>query len=221
MAVLSIALALLAAAAPAADSGQADVNRAAALIGAKQPAEAVAVLDALIARQEAERKGETRDVYCARTPAETMLYTGMAAQAKRRALVLAEAACYPLFLKGFALIDLNRPDEARPWLERALAMGPSNAQFLGELAEWYKSQRQWPKARELFQRAVDASALSPENRQVFDKTRGLRGLGFILVEEHRLDEAEKLYREALRLDPNDERSKRQLQYIAEQRGTTI
>jgi len=145
----------------------------------------------------------------------------MAAQAKRRALVLGEPACYSFFLKGYALIDLERPDEARPWLERAVAMGPSNAQFLGELAEWYKSHRQWEKARELFQKAVDASPLSPENRQVFDRTRGLRGLAFILIEEHKLDEAEKLYRECLRLDPNDERSKRQLQAIAEHRARTI
>jgi tetratricopeptide (TPR) repeat protein len=209
-------------AAPSAeDSAQGRVNRAADLIGAGKPAEAVALLDLLIAEQERQRQGDTRQVYCARSAAETVAYSGKAAHEKKAAIVLPEAACYSIFLKGFALIDLDRSDEARAWLERAVAMAPSNAHFLGELAEWYKMRKDWGKSRELFRRAVAASELSPDNRKTFDKTRGLRGLGYILVEEGKLDEAEKLYRECLRLDPSDDRSKRQLDYIAGRRGTKI
>jgi tetratricopeptide (TPR) repeat protein len=233
MIALPIALALLAAApvptaqpaiaaAPSAqDIAQGRVDRAADLIGAGKPAEAIAILDALIAEQEKQRQGETRQVYCARSGAETILYSGHAARQKKAAIVLAEAACYSIFLKGFALIDLNRSDEARPWLEQAVAMAPSNAHFLGELAEWYKMRKDWAKSRDLFQRAVAASELSPDNRKLFDKTRGLRGLGYILIEEGKLAEAEKLYRQCLELDPNDDRSKRQLQYIADHRGKKI
>jgi tetratricopeptide (TPR) repeat protein len=231
MIAFPIALALLAAApaaqpsgtaAPAAqDTAQSQVDRAADLIGAGKPAEAVALLDTLIADQERQRRGDSRQVYCARSQAETVLYSGQAAREKKAAIVLPEAACYSIFLKGFALIDLNRSDEARAWLERAVAMAPSNAHFLGELAEWYKMRKDWARSRDLFQRAVAASALSPENRQIFDKTRGMRGLGYILIEEGKLDEAEKLYRQCLRLDPNDARAKSQLDYIAGQRGKKI
>ena len=233
MLAFPIALALLAAtpaaaaqsavvAAPSAeDSAQGRVDRAADLIGAGKPAEAVALLDALIAEQEKQRASDTREVYCARSMAETMVYTGDAARRKKAAIVLPEAACYSIFLKGFALIDLNRSDEARAWLERAVAMAPSNAHFLGELGEWYKIRKDWPKSRDLFRRAVAASELSPDNRKIFDKTRGLRGLGYILIEEGKFDEAEKLYRQCLDLNPDDDRSKKQLDYIAEHRGKKI
>src|SRR5439155_7985223 len=119
-----------------------------------------------------------RQVFCARSSAESLLYSLQAANAKKAAVVLPEDSCYSIFLKGFALIDLNRGDEAKAWLERAVAMAPSNAHFLGELGEWYKVRKDWATARTLFQRAVDGAMLSPENRRVFDKTRGLRGLGY-------------------------------------------
>lgn len=230
MIALPVALALLAAApapaqpsaAPAAqEAAKSPVDSAADLIGAGKPAEAVALLDALIADQEKQRRGETRQGYCARSPAEALLYTVGAANEKKAAVVLPQDACYSIFLKGFALIDLNRSDEARPWLEQAVAMAPSNAHFLGELAEWYKIRKDWPKSRSLFLRAVAASELSPDNRKIFDKGRAMRGLGYILIEEGKLDEAETLYRQCLKLDPNDDRSKRQLEYIAEHRGKKI
>ncbi|HEX4694794.1 tetratricopeptide repeat protein [Sphingomonas sp.] len=228
MLALPLALALFAAtpmplpaqdAAPAAQQDdESQVDRASNFISAAKPAEAVALLDSLIATQERRRQGDDRQTYCARSPAEALLYSSRAASEKKAAVVLPQTACYSIFLKGFALIDLNRSHEAKAWLERALAMAPSNAQFLGELAEWYKSRRDWVAARRLFQRAVDAAALSPDNRRIFDQTRGMRGLGYILIEEGKFDAAEAIYRECLALDPNDERSKHQLDYIANQRG---
>jgi tetratricopeptide (TPR) repeat protein len=211
-----------AAAAPAAPApAKSAVDTAADLIGAGKPAEAVALLDPLIADQDRRLQGDAREVFCSRGPAESRLYDAQAARDRRQALILGEDSCYALFLKGFALIDLNRSDEAKAWLDRAAAMAPSNAHFLGELAEWYKTRKDWKTARALFQRAVDASQVSPDPRKVFDRTRGLRGLAFILIEEGRLDEAEALYRQCLQLDPNDDRSKHQLQYIADKRGKKI
>src|SRR4051812_21827313 len=107
----------------------AEVDRAVALIDAHKPAEAMAVLDALNAATDRIYAGEAKQVYCARSPAETVLYSGMAAKEKKAAVVTREAYCYGIFLKGFVLIDLNRSDEARPWLERAIALAPYNAHF--------------------------------------------------------------------------------------------
>jgi tetratricopeptide (TPR) repeat protein len=210
-------------AAPAsqADRDAAEIERATAFIKASKPDEAVAVLDALIAAQERTRKADPREAYCARSTQETILYSAMAAKAKKDAVILPESACYSMFLKGFALIDLKRSDEARAWFERALAMAPSNSQFIGELGEWYKSRRDWNKAASLYAQAETASAFSPADSQTFDKTRALRGRAFVLVERGKLDEAEKLYRQCLTLDPEDTRSKQELQYIAEQRGKKI
>jgi tetratricopeptide (TPR) repeat protein len=216
--LIALALANAAPAVPAVSQDQAIVNHAADLIQAGKPADAIALLDPLIASQEQAHKGETRQVYCARSPAESLLYGGEAANRKKAAVVLPEASCYGIFLKGFALIDLNRSDEAKPFLERAIAMAPSNAHFLGELAEWYKSRRDWDQAWSLYQRADEAAALSPKDRQTFDKSRAMRGMAFILIERAKLDEAEHLYRDCLRMDPNDEHAKKGLDYIASQRG---
>lgn len=41
-----------------------------------------------------------------------------------------------------------------------------------------------------------------------------RGRGFALTELGRLDEAEAAYNEALKIDPNDDRAKHELEYIA-------
>lgn len=208
-------------AAPAMGPDQAKVEQAAALIGAGKPAEAIQLLDSLIAAQEKARKGESRSVYCARSPAEALVYSTHAAAERKAAVVLDQWDCYSIFLKGFALIDLKRPDEARPLLERAVAMAPNNAHFLGELGEWYKTHRQWETARSLYRRASEAASLSPQENRTFDKGRALRGLAFILVEEGKFGEAEALYRECLTLDPNDSHAKSELQYIAEHKGKTI
>ncbi|HEX4736719.1 MAG TPA: tetratricopeptide repeat protein [Allosphingosinicella sp.] len=221
---LLIALALLTAAAappaPPASAGQQDqaqVDRAAELIGAGKAADAVALLDALVASQEAQRKNDPRQTYCARSPAEALLYGVEAANEKKAAVVLPQSACYSIFLKGFALIDLNRPDDAKPYLERAVAMAPSNAHFLGELGEWYKNRHDWDQAWTFFQRANDAAALSPKDRHTFDKTRAMRGMGFVLIERGRYDEAEALFRDCLKLNPDDNHAKKELAYIAEHR----
>jgi Flp pilus assembly protein TadD len=222
---LLIAFALLTSAAnaqqpaptPAADGDQVQVDRAAELIGSGKPADAVAVLDALIATQEAQRTKETRQIYCARTPAESLLYLATAANEKKAAIVLPQSACYSIFLRGYALIDLNRSDEAKPWLERAIAMAPSNAQFINELGEWYKNRRDWNTASSLYQRADGAAALSPQDRQTSDKARAMRGMAFVLIERGKLDEADRLYRACLKLNPNDDAAKRGLQYIADGR----
>jgi tetratricopeptide (TPR) repeat protein len=193
-------------------------GRVASLIAGGKPAEAIEVLDSIIADQEKAHPGETRQVYCARSPAELLLYTGMGAKAGRDTVVLGPDWSMAIFLKGFALIDLGRRDEAKPLFDRAVAMSPMNAQFLGELAEWHKNRREWAEAYKLFERARLASEFSPEDTKSHDLRRGMRGMGFVLIEQGRLDEAEALFRKCLELEPNDAGAKTELRYIEEQRA---
>ncbi|MEA3035598.1 MAG: hypothetical protein QOH04_1363 [Sphingomonadales bacterium] len=232
MALIALLLALAAAQSPppqaappapivALSDDQGELDRAVTLIHDGKPAEAIAVLDALNARNDRIYARETKQIYCARSAAEGILYAGMAAQQKKPAVVTPQTYCYGIFLKGFALIDLHRSDEAKVYLERAVALAPNNSHFIGELAEWHKSRRNWSQARELFQRALGAAEFSPQDHKDFDKRRALRGLAFILVEDGKLDEAEALYRQCLSIDPNDESAKAELDYIAQQRGKKI
>jgi tetratricopeptide (TPR) repeat protein len=193
-------------------------DRVADLISGHKPAEAVELLDRIIADQEKANRGETRQVFCARSSTETILYAGMGAEAGKAAVVLGPDWSMAIFLKGFALIDLNRSEEAKPLFEKAVAMSPMNAQFLGELGEWYKSRRDWPQAYALFERARAAAEFSPADMKDHDQRRGMRGMGFVLIEQGRLDEAEALFRKCLEIDPNDAGAKQELQYIQEQRA---
>ena len=53
------------------------------------------------------------------------------------------------------------------------------------------------------------------------KCVALRGQGYILVELHRLDEAEAAYRKCMALVPDEPKSKAELGYIAEQRKKAV
>jgi tetratricopeptide (TPR) repeat protein len=174
--------------------------------------------DPVIAGQERRRANDKRRTYCARSAPESLFYLFDSAKEKNGAVVLPQSSCYSIFLKGFALIDLNRSDEAKAYLERAVAMAPSNSHFLGELGEWYKNRHDLDQAWTYFKRALDASEMSPPERKTFDKTRALRGEGWILVERGKLDEAEQLYRRCLELNPDDSHAKAELDYIAQQRA---
>ena len=193
----------------------AEVSR---LLAARKFAEAVTVLDRLIAENERKHRGDTRSVYSARSPTEALLYAGMAAKDKRDATVVGPDWGLAVYLKGYALIDLNRRDEARKWLEGAVEMSPMNAQFLGELGEWHKNARGWDKAYKLFERAAAAAEFSPDEIKSDHKRRGLRGMGFVLIEQGDLDRAEALFRDCLKIDPNDRGAKVELDYIQQQRA---
>jgi tetratricopeptide (TPR) repeat protein len=193
-------------------------DRVADLISGHEPAEAVELLDRIIADQEKANRRETRQVFCARSTTESLLYAGMSTRSGKNAVILGPDWSMAIFLKGFALIDLNRSDEARPLFERAIAMSPMNAQFLGELGEWYKNRRDWPQAYALFERARAAAEFSPADMKDHDQRRGMRGMGFVLIEQGRLDEAEALFRKCLEIDPDDAGAKQELEYIAEQRA---
>ena len=141
------------------------------------------------------------------------MYALMGATDKKDTVVFGPEWAKLIFLKGFALIDLGRGDEAKTYLERALALSPENPQYLSELAEWYKGRRDWAHAYGLFQRALDDAKLAPESEYDRVRARALRGMGYTLVEQGKLDEAEKRYRECLEINPGDEGAKGELEYI--------
>jgi Flp pilus assembly protein TadD len=189
------------------------------LIHDHKPSDAVVLLDKVIAANEARHQDKSQLIYCARSTAEVLLYMAEAAAAKRDAVALDQTYCDAIFFKGFALIDLGQAAEARAYIERAVAMAPHNAYYRGELAEAYKTARDWENAYAMFEQAAgDARGFSPEASKTFELTRALRGMGFVRSEQGRFDEAEKLFRECLQLNPNDAKAKNELAYIAQQRA---
>lgn len=178
---------------------------------------AMAPLDRIIAHYEQAHAGE--QVYCARGTGEVLAYMAMAAADKKSAIALGPTWADALYVKAYALIDLDRREEARPYLEWAVKLSPYNAHYLGELAELHKGERDWNKALALFEEAVAAAqAWSPDEVKKSELGRALRGVGFVLIELGRLDEAEAKFRQCLDLDPNDAGAQGELNYIRDLRA---
>ena len=183
-------------------------------------ADAIAIADQVIAHYEAKYGDAKTQWFVARSPQEALLYMVRAASSdlkgadKRNATAITTIA-WPeaYYLKGYALVEVGEPDKGKQPLERAIQLMPYNSQYLSELGNIYQSQKNWSKAMELYTRAESASEFSDEDVKLRDKTRAKRGIGFVLVEQDKLDEAEKEYKECLALDPNDSHSPQELEYI--------
>jgi len=189
------------------------------LLKAGKPQAAIdQVFDPVIAGFEKEYAAEKRQVFCARTAGEALLYMGEANANKQGAIAIKPTWAYAWFYKAYALGDLGRADDANESLKKALALSPSNPKFLSELGFSYIAEHKWQDMLEAYGSAramVDLA--SPDADKNDELTRAMRGQGYALTELGRLDEAEARYREALQVDPQDERSLKELTYIAQLR----
>jgi tetratricopeptide (TPR) repeat protein len=178
-----------------------------------RPEQAVATLDRVIAKYTASYNGGKHQVYCSRSLSETMHYMMLAASHEREAIAIDPTWADAYYLKAYALIELQRIDQARAALEKARALSPRNSQYLSELGHTWQAAGEWEKSLALFQEAEAAAAVSPDELETQDLTRALRGQGFALVELGRLDEAESKFKASLAADRNDYRAKQELAYI--------
>jgi tetratricopeptide (TPR) repeat protein len=195
------------------DSPSNQLTQAENLIKQHRPGDALSILDAVIAAEESSHRDDKRVIYSARSPEESLFYLMQAAVQKKSAVALNETWSTAYFLKGYALIDLNRAEEAKPYFDKAIALSPMNAQFLAERGEWFKNRKAWTNAFADFESAATASDFSPEDVKSFEKRRALRGMAFIHTERGQLKEAEKLLNQCLKIDPSDASAKRELDYI--------
>ncbi|MGV3512753.1 MAG: tetratricopeptide repeat protein [Novosphingobium sp.] len=97
-------------------------------------------------------------------------------------------------------------------------IAPLNAQYTSELAEWFKTQRDWKRSFSLFEEALQSAETAPEDRRAHYKARALRGMGFNRIEMGQLDEAEKLFNLSLAFDPESPAAMNELKYIRQVRG---
>jgi len=194
------------------DASLSELKQARDLARAHQEQAAIGHLDQAIALYEARYAGETRHIYCARNTTESILYAANAAATKDPAgvLVLTPYWSEAYFLKGYVLDGLGRYDEARPWLAKAYALSPANAQYLSELGYNLRMHKDWAQSLAAYRKAEDASEFSPEPLKKHDLGRALRGQALALSGQGRYDESEKLYLRCLELDAGDAIARREL-----------
>jgi tetratricopeptide (TPR) repeat protein len=212
---IALALAAAAPALAADDEPGRQVSTAAQLMLDGKIAPALAAVEAPLATYARRHAAEKRRLYCAMTPAQTVM--AMAA-GKTDAVAIDPDYCTALFIKGYALADMKRFEEAEATLGRAIGMAPFHAHYLSELGYVYQQQERWQLSYDTYARAAANADFADERSRVTERTRAWRGMGYDLVEMNRWDEAEAMYRKCLEVDPDDAKSKAELKWIAEQRA---
>ena len=188
------------------------------LLRDRQPQQALEVATTAVASYEASFAGQKRRIYCGMSGPETILYMGMASHDKTSAVAVSAGYRQAMYLKGYALIDLGRVAEARAEYQRVIALAPMHAHFLSELGQLSRLDKDWPRMLSTCETAEQAAGLALPQFKGAEQGFALRCQGYALVEEHRLDDAEKKYRAALAINPNDAKSQGELKYIADQRN---
>lgn len=194
------------------------LEAAATLLRAGRAAEAADAAGTIVAELDRRNAGEKRRIYCASSPAETLLYMLAAAKDKVSAVAQGPELCDALFLQAYALVEQERVADALPLLDRAVGMAPSNAHYLNEQAYALQSLRRWPESLAAFTRAADAASLVEPRRRTAEQTRAWRGAAFVLVEQGKLDEAEAMLRRCLKVDPDDAKAKSEMRHIRNRRA---
>jgi len=198
------------------------LEEARALIRSKNPKAGVEKCDKVIALFKAHYANSAHKIYCARTSAENLGYLVKAASditkgefesGKKDAICLSSTWADAYFVKGFALQDLGRIPEAKSAILSAVALSPWSCLYLCELGSIYKLEKDWKRAREAFETAEGEAPLAPDNSKAAELAQARRGLGYVLVEQGKLDEAEKKYEQCLKDDPNDKKAAAELEYV--------
>jgi tetratricopeptide (TPR) repeat protein len=187
-------------------------------IDSKNPASAIAKCDQVINAYKAHYAGSKQKIFCARSPEESLGLLLKAAVDKNNAIVLSFTWSDAYFMKAYALQELQRLDEAKATLQQALKLSPFDAQYLAELGEINALEKNWQKAEQLYREAEENAPLSPPEARAGELAVARRGLGYVLVELGKLDEAEKKYQQCITTNPNDTKAKAELQYVREQKA---
>jgi tetratricopeptide (TPR) repeat protein len=203
-------------------AAQRRVEEANDLIQAKRPEAALPILDAVLADFATRFPAGQSRYYVARTDNESTHYLVLSLlgpeAGKTGTSVLRNAWSYAWYRKGYALVELQRPAEARAALDQALALSPVNALILIERAEASKLLRDWPTAMAFYREAEAAAEFSPEGEASLERSQAMRGQAFVYIEVGQLDDAEKVLRACLKLNARDARAQQELDYIAKLRA---
>ncbi len=200
------------------------------------PQRAIEIIDEIISEYETQYpEGDTR-WYVARDTGETLAYMVSAAASKddthKNAVALIVLWADAYYMKGYALVELSAGSggfkvakpapatdprylaQAKQAFARGIHLAPYHSAMQAEMGQVYQSENDWDNAYRYYAAAEDTAAFSPKEEQNADLGRAKRGMGFVLIEQGKLDAAETKFNECLKLDPDDAGAKRELTYIA-------
>jgi tetratricopeptide (TPR) repeat protein len=162
------------------------LQEARTLIDGKKPQPAIEKCEKVIARFKAHYGNSKSKIYCARGSTESLAYLVKAAAAmnkgefdadKQNAITLSSVWSDAYFIKAYASQDLGRIADAKSSLMVAIELSPWNSRYLSELGSIYVLEKNWTKAKEVFEKAEDNAPLSPDDSKAEELGRARRGLG--------------------------------------------
>lgn len=170
-------------------------------------------LEKIISHYSLQFKEDERKIYCARSSQESLYYMMLAASKSQPAFSTSSIWSDAYYLKGYALMELGKFDEAKNSLENALELSPANAGYLSELAHLNQYYKNWNKSLELFEKAEDAAGISSKDLKELELGRALRGQGYIYIETGELKKAKSIYKKCLKINSDDTKAQNELKYI--------
>ena len=190
-----------------------------ALLQRGQAAQALPQLDKLVAEAEATLKRDTQNrVYAADDRNFVIASLLEAAKRKQSAVVVSTDWIAPLYARAYALIELGQLDRARADLDRVLAISPYTPRALGERAQISMHRKDFAAAEVDLNKMREYGQMSANPADAIGyQGFALRGLGYIAVERKQWDKALGFYNEALKLNPNDDKAKAEIDFIRRSR----
>lgn len=180
------------------------------------PSQAIANFDQVAATYEERFRGRKAKFFCARWPVESTHYAVEAIGSDEEVKMLSASWAYAYFNKASVLMGRGSSAVAqvKALVEKAAALAPSNAEFLGGLGFIYQQEKNWPLSLAWYQKAEAAAReYSPRNVAAEELLAALHGKAYALIELKRFDEAEKALRECLAVDKSDANAQKELRYI--------
>jgi tetratricopeptide (TPR) repeat protein len=170
--------------------------------------------DPVIAHFELLFKNSPARIYSAQNQVQMIMYAAMPEKKGGGTQVLDGTWADAYLLKAYALTELMKIEDAQVALKAAMALSPMNSLYVSELAYTYQAQKDCAKSIATYEEAAGLAELgSDEQSKTNDLTRAWRGEGYCLVEQGKLDLAEAMYKKSIALDPHDDRSRGELNYI--------
>ena len=200
-------------------AAEATISQAFSAIQTGDPARALATVEPVVASFDKEFSGEKRHIFCSQTAEQDGYYLTTADGGADNVRLVTVTWCQALYVKAFALVDLQRLDDAQLAFEKLVAFAPKHARYLNELAYVLLKKKEWQHSIDIYRSAEAAAAFTPERRD-YERCVAFRGIGYDLVELGRLDDAEAAYRKCLAIIPDEPKSLGEIEYIKDQRKKT-
>jgi len=202
----------LAAQAPA-PKGASELEQAKAKLREGKPAEALALVDPIVARAEA-KEAKDPEAMCP-SAAAAFLVAYMRQSSKLNISVSVENDwCDAMLVQGYALGEQKRFSEAADRLGKLVKHDKFNANYLAEYAFALRSSGQVDLAMEFYRKTKDAAShYSDKAAQRHWRAVALRGIGFIEFDRANWKAAEKAYKDSLKDEPGNQIALGELELI--------